>query len=237
MEIGGARLRRPAARAVHEPVPPDVPDRARVRGLVRAGRAARRPAAVPGLRPRSPAVQPGHRPGRAAAGSVDGHRGRRHRHARRLAAPPGHPDRWRASHRLPIPARAWRCGRAEFREYVRLAVPRAVAQPIEAITFLFFTSVASGMAAGSVSSVSFARNFQSVPVSLIGIAFSVAAFPVLSRVAATGDRAAFARLVREQRADHRGPEHAGGHRAGPRGRSRHPACCSAARRSMTRTSR
>ncbi len=68
-------------------------------------------------------------------------------------------------------------------------MPRAIAQPIEAITFLFFTSVASGMAAGSVSSVSFARNFQSVPVSLIGIAFSVAAFPVLSRVAATGDRA------------------------------------------------
>ena len=85
---------------------------------------------------------------------------------------------------------------AEFREYVRLAIPRAVAQPIEAITFLFFTSVASGMAAGSVSSVSFARNFQSVPVSLIGIAFSVAAFPVMSRVAATGDRERFARLVR-----------------------------------------
>jgi putative peptidoglycan lipid II flippase len=85
---------------------------------------------------------------------------------------------------------------AEFREYLRLSLPRAVAQPIEAITFLFFTSVASGMAAGSVSSVSFARNFQSVPVSLIGIAFSIAAFPVMSRVAATGDRARFGRLVR-----------------------------------------
>jgi len=85
----------------------------------------------------------------------------------------------------------------EFREYLRLSIPRAVAQPIEAITFLFFTSVASGMAAGSVSSVSFARNFQSVPVSLIGIAFSVAAFPVLSRVAATGDRGRFRALVRE----------------------------------------
>ena len=53
------------------------------------------------------------------------------------------------------------------------------------------------MAAGSVSSVSFARNFQSVPVSLIGVAFSVAAFPVLSRVAATGDRGRFRALVRE----------------------------------------
>jgi len=92
---------------------------------------------------------------------------------------------------------AWAVRTGEFREYVRLAIPRAIAQPIEAITFLFFTSVASGMAAGSVSSVSFARNFQSVPVSLIGIAFSVAAFPVLSQVAATGDRLRFRRLVRE----------------------------------------
>ena len=91
----------------------------------------------------------------------------------------------------------WAVRTVAFREYVRLSLPRAIAQPIEAITFLFFTSVASGMAAGSVSSVSFARNFQSVPVSLIGIAFSVAAFPVLSRVAAAGDRATFARLVRE----------------------------------------
>lgn len=85
----------------------------------------------------------------------------------------------------------------EFRELVRLSVPRALAQPIEAVTFLFFTRAASEMAAGSVSSVSFARNFQSVPVSLIGIAFSVAAFPVLSRVAAEGDRRLFGRLVRD----------------------------------------
>lgn len=87
--------------------------------------------------------------------------------------------------------------RPEFREFLRLSVPRAVAQPIEAVTFLFFTRVASEMAAGSVSAVSFARNFQSVPVSLIGIAFSVAAFPVLSRVAASGDRGRFRRVVRD----------------------------------------
>lgn len=85
----------------------------------------------------------------------------------------------------------------EFREFLRLSVPRAVAQPVEAVTFLFFTRVASEMAAGSVSSVSFARNFQSVPVSLIGIAFSVAAFPILSRVAASGDRGRFRRVVRD----------------------------------------
>ena len=82
-----------------------------------------------------------------------------------------------------------------FREYVRLAIPRAISAPIEPLTFLFFTSVASTLAAGSISAVSFARNFQSVPVSLIGIAFSVAAFPVMASAAAAGDRARFVRLV------------------------------------------
>jgi putative peptidoglycan lipid II flippase len=68
--------------------------------------------------------------------------------------------------------------------------------PIEPLTFLFFTSVASTLVAGSVSAVSFARNFQSVPVALIGVAISVAAFPTLSNAWAAGDRAGFSRLVR-----------------------------------------
>ena len=49
--------------------------------------------------------------------------------------------------------------------------------------------------AGNVSAVSFARNFQSVPVSLIGVSIAVAAFPVLSAAAASGDRPAFVRTL------------------------------------------
>ena len=82
-----------------------------------------------------------------------------------------------------------------FREYVRLSLPKAISQPIEPLTFLYFTSVASTFAAGSISSVSFARNFQSVPVSLVGIAFAVAAFPVMAAAASDGDRPRFTRLV------------------------------------------
>lgn len=83
-----------------------------------------------------------------------------------------------------------------FVEYVKLSIPKAVSQPIEPLIFLYFTAIASTFVAGSVTSVSFARNFQSVPVSLIGVAFSVAAFPVLSTAYAAGDRARFAGLVR-----------------------------------------
>ena len=55
------------------------------------------------------------------------------------------------------------------------------------------------MAAGSISAVSFARNFQSVPVSLIGIAFAVAAFPVWPRGREPATGRASRRLVRHER--------------------------------------
>jgi putative peptidoglycan lipid II flippase len=90
---------------------------------------------------------------------------------------------------------AFRISSPGFREYVRLSLPKAISQPIEPLTFLYFTSVASTFAAGSISAVSFARNFQSVPVSLVGIAFAVAAFPMLAAAASDGDRARFTRLV------------------------------------------
>jgi putative peptidoglycan lipid II flippase len=73
-------------------------------------------------------------------------------------------------------------------------LPKMVSHPVEPMTFLFFTRVATGLAAGSVTAVSFARNFQSVPVSLVGVAFALAVFPALSTAYATGDRRTFLRL-------------------------------------------
>jgi putative peptidoglycan lipid II flippase len=49
--------------------------------------------------------------------------------------------------------------------------------------------------AGSVTAVDVARNFQSVPVSLIGVAFSLAAFPAFSAADAAADRRGFVGLV------------------------------------------
>ena len=77
------------------------------------------------------------------------------------------------------------------RDFVRLMVPKMAGHPIEPATFLYFTAVATTLGAGSVTAVSFARNFQSVPVSLIGVAFSLAAFPGLAAAYAAGDRRRF----------------------------------------------
>jgi len=82
-----------------------------------------------------------------------------------------------------------------FREFVLLMLPRTASQPIEPVTFLAFTALATTIGAGAVTAVSFARNFQSLPVSLIGIAFSVAAFPELAAAYANADRRRFVRLV------------------------------------------
>jgi putative peptidoglycan lipid II flippase len=92
----------------------------------------------------------------------------------------------------------WEARTDSVREFVRLMLPKMVSHPVEPMTFLFFTNVASGLAAGSVTVVSYARNFQSVPVSLIGVAFAVAVFPALSTAHATGDRRAFLRLLGNQ---------------------------------------
>lgn len=81
------------------------------------------------------------------------------------------------------------------RQFLVLMLPKTLSHPIEPMTFLFFTQLASTLAAGSVTAVSFARNFQSVPVSLIGIAFSLAAFPALAAAYAAGDRQRFTRIL------------------------------------------
>ena len=85
---------------------------------------------------------------------------------------------------------------AGLMDFFRLMLPKTASSPIEPLTFLFFTNVASTLAAGSITSVNLARNFQSVPVSLVGVAFSLAAFPLLATAYAAGDRRSFARIVR-----------------------------------------
>jgi putative peptidoglycan lipid II flippase len=84
---------------------------------------------------------------------------------------------------------------AAIREFIVLMLPKTVSSPIEPLTFLYFTRVASTLVAGSVTAVDVARNFQSVPVSLIGVAFSLAAFPAFSAAYAAADRRGFVGLV------------------------------------------
>lgn len=74
-----------------------------------------------------------------------------------------------------------------FREFIRLMLPRMVSHPIEPITVTYFTIMAASLGAGSVTALNFASDYQVLPVSLIGVAFSLAVFPTLSAAYADGD--------------------------------------------------
>ena len=89
------------------------------------------------------------------------------------------------------PRPAFRFRTPAFKEFIRLMLPRMVSHPIEPAIFTFFTALATTIAVGGVTTINFALDYQVVPVSLIGIAFSLAVFPTLSMAYADGDQPAF----------------------------------------------
>ena len=84
---------------------------------------------------------------------------------------------------------------AAFAEFIRLMVPRMFSVAIEPLTLIYFTGVAAGLGAGAVSSLNFGLDYQVLPVSLIGVAFSLAVFPVLSAAFADDDRPTFRAIL------------------------------------------
>lgn len=75
----------------------------------------------------------------------------------------------------------------EIFEVVKVSAPRTLALSCNSIAFIFLISMASTLKQGSISLFTFAYNLQSVPVGIIGISYSVAAFPVLVKCFSTKD--------------------------------------------------
>jgi putative peptidoglycan lipid II flippase len=78
-----------------------------------------------------------------------------------------------------------------IRKVLSVSVPRALTLSVNQIVLLVFTSLASLMVAGSVAVFQFGFNLQSVPLAIIGMSYSVAAFPTLSSLFAKSDRRGF----------------------------------------------
>ena len=60
---------------------------------------------------------------------------------------------------------------------INISLPRTLTLSMTNIATIFLVSMASLMTAGSVSVLSFSLNLQSVPLSIIGVSYSLAAFP------------------------------------------------------------
>lgn len=72
-----------------------------------------------------------------------------------------------------------------------LSLPRTLTLSTHHLVLLVFVSFASLIGEGSISIFNFAFNLQSVPLSIIGVSYSVAAFPTLARMFSGGLRDAF----------------------------------------------
>ena len=80
-----------------------------------------------------------------------------------------------------------------IRGLVRLSLSRSMALSAGQLSTLVLIAMAAAMTAGSVTVFSFAWNLQSVPLSLIGVSYTVALFPTISRLFGSGEKDEFAR--------------------------------------------
>jgi putative peptidoglycan lipid II flippase len=97
-------------------------------------------------------------------------------------------DAWREGFRFKVD---FSVRTPEFRKTIRLMIPKMFGHPIELATFWGFTAIASTLVPGSIAVISFARNFQSVPVSLIGITIATTSFPLLAGAASSWEMEKF----------------------------------------------
>lgn len=73
-----------------------------------------------------------------------------------------------------------------IKETILTSIPRTLALSFNHISVLFLISMATFFPEGSISVFNFSFNLQSVPLSIIGVSYSLAAFPTLSKLFALG---------------------------------------------------
>ena len=83
----------------------------------------------------------------------------------------------------------------EIAPILRTSIPRALTLSLHQLVLLVLIAVAGSMTVGSVSVFQFAFNLQSVPLAIIGVSYSVAAFPLLAQLYAERQFAQFARHI------------------------------------------
>ncbi|MDB5225035.1 MAG: hypothetical protein JWO43_657 [Candidatus Adlerbacteria bacterium] len=85
--------------------------------------------------------------------------------------------------------------RTSLWEVLKLSVPRTLALGAGQISLLALVAIASFFEPGSIAVFMFAYNLQAVPLTIIGVSYSVAAFPTLARLHASGQKEDFAKHI------------------------------------------
>jgi putative peptidoglycan lipid II flippase len=75
----------------------------------------------------------------------------------------------------------------DIKKVLLVSVPRTFTLGSDNISMMFLISFASLMTAGSIAVFNFSFNLQSVPLTIIGVSYSLAAFPILIQAYLAGD--------------------------------------------------
>lgn len=76
-------------------------------------------------------------------------------------------------------------------QVMKLSLPRSIGLGLNQLVFIFITAIASFLSAGSIAIFNLSFNLQSVPLAVIGVSYSVAAFPTLARLFVSNQRKKF----------------------------------------------
>ncbi len=82
-----------------------------------------------------------------------------------------------------------------IKEVATLSLPRTLTLSMSHLAMIFLVGMASLMGEGAISVFNFSLNLQSVPLSVIGVSYSAAAFPTLAALFWNGERKKFAEHV------------------------------------------
>lgn len=79
----------------------------------------------------------------------------------------------------------------DVKKVILLSLPRTLTMSANQIALFFLVGLASTMGVGAISVFNFSYNIQSVPLSIIGVSYSVAAFPTLAKLFSRGEKDQF----------------------------------------------
>lgn len=77
------------------------------------------------------------------------------------------------------------------KDVARLSIPRTLALSASHLAIMVLIALASNIEAGSIAVFILAMNLQSIPLSIVGMSYSVAAFPTLAKLWNAGNHDAF----------------------------------------------
>jgi putative peptidoglycan lipid II flippase len=81
------------------------------------------------------------------------------------------------------------------KKVVLISLPRTITISSNEIAKFFLIAIAAVLGTGAISIFHFAWNLQSVPLSIIGVSYSLAAFPVLTKLFTSGEQQKFVEQI------------------------------------------